>query len=171
MQTTLKRASGFTMVELLIVIVVIAILATIGVFAYNVLTARASDTERETDIKNVSKKLAQFRILNQYYPRYDDVANNNLVWVKTNLPGINSDAFVAPGAGSDTNSFSTTGSPALNVYTYRPYFDDNDGFQRVCAQSYLTTYGKSVQDCDRYDLRYREQQTNTIRTIKSRWGW
>lgn len=53
--------TGFTIVELLIVIVVIGILAAITIVAFNGVTAKANDTKRISDIKNVAK------IVNAYY--------------------------------------------------------------------------------------------------------
>lgn len=41
---------GFTIVELLIVIVVIAILAAISIVAYNTVAAKARDAQRRGDI-------------------------------------------------------------------------------------------------------------------------
>jgi prepilin-type N-terminal cleavage/methylation domain-containing protein len=45
---------GFTIVELLVVIVVIAILATISVTAYNGIQNRANNTAIQSDVKNFS---------------------------------------------------------------------------------------------------------------------
>lgn len=52
---------GFTIVELLIVIVVIAILATISMVSYNGIQKRALDSVRKQDIANVAKALAMYR--------------------------------------------------------------------------------------------------------------
>ena len=164
------KQKGFTIVELLIVIVVIAILASISVVAYNGIRARSADAERQSDISSVGKKLAQYRILNSHYPRYDDMVHNNLVWIHANLPGLPDDALVAPG-GTDTNSFNSSTSPPTNVYSYRVYFDDNDGTQRFCNQTNLNNYGKAVTDCDRYELRWRSEATNSVTMIRSRYGW
>lgn len=49
--------SGFTIVELLIVIVVIAILAAITVVAYNGIQNRAADTSVQSDLVNLAKKM------------------------------------------------------------------------------------------------------------------
>jgi general secretion pathway protein G len=46
-----KKYSGFTIVELLIVIVVIGILAALVIVTYNGIQQKARDTERKTDIK------------------------------------------------------------------------------------------------------------------------
>ncbi len=46
-----KAEQGFTLVELLIVIVVIAILAAIVISTFAGVQARARDTERQTDVK------------------------------------------------------------------------------------------------------------------------
>jgi len=51
------RARGFTIVELLIVVVVIAILAAIAIVAYNGVTKRATESTMKTDLKSISKRL------------------------------------------------------------------------------------------------------------------
>jgi type IV pilus assembly protein PilA len=52
---TLQKQRGFTIVELLIVIIVIAILATITIVAYNGITARANATRAKGNAANVLK--------------------------------------------------------------------------------------------------------------------
>lgn len=62
------RQSGFTIVELLIVIVVIAILAAITIVAYNGIQQRARDSDRTADITAVQKALELYRVDNGNYP-------------------------------------------------------------------------------------------------------
>jgi prepilin-type N-terminal cleavage/methylation domain-containing protein len=52
-----KATSGFTIVELLVVIAVIAILATITVVAYGDFQARSKAAAIETNLKNIEKNL------------------------------------------------------------------------------------------------------------------
>ena len=59
---------GFTIVELLIVIVVIAILAAISVVAYNGIQQRARDSERISELKSIAKAIEMFNIYNGRYP-------------------------------------------------------------------------------------------------------
>lgn len=60
---SMKRSvTGFTIVELLIVIVVIAILATISVVAYTGIQNRANDTAIQSDLKNIGQKVMAFQI-------------------------------------------------------------------------------------------------------------
>lgn len=56
-------ASGFTIVELLIVIVVIAILAAISIVAYTGIQNRANDTAVQTDLRNVGQKFMEFQVI------------------------------------------------------------------------------------------------------------
>lgn len=55
-----KQRSGFTLVELLIVIVVIAILAAISVVAYNGIQSRARDTIRKNDAATIAKLMTLY---------------------------------------------------------------------------------------------------------------
>lgn len=59
---------GFTIVELLIVIVIIGILAALVVVAYNGIQNRAYDTTVRTDLNNVGKKIKLYLIDNGTAP-------------------------------------------------------------------------------------------------------
>ena len=63
-----KQKSGFTIVELLIVIVVIAILAGITIVAYNGIQQRANNTQRIVAAKEFVKALKSYAAVNQKYP-------------------------------------------------------------------------------------------------------
>lgn len=56
-----KTTSGFTIVELLIVIVVVAILAAITVVAYNGIQTRTRDSIRKNDIAAIVKAVELFK--------------------------------------------------------------------------------------------------------------
>lgn len=57
-----RQQKGFTIVELLIVIVVIAILAAITIVAYNGIQQRARDTKRKDDVAEVAKLVQMYNI-------------------------------------------------------------------------------------------------------------
>lgn len=58
---------GFTIVELLIVIVVIAILAAIVIVAFNSVSAKASFSKEQEDLKNITKALEMYHIDHDSY--------------------------------------------------------------------------------------------------------
>lgn len=62
------RNTGFTIVELLIVIVVIAILAAISVVAYNGIQSRARASAASTALAQAKKKLELYKVDNGSYP-------------------------------------------------------------------------------------------------------
>jgi prepilin-type N-terminal cleavage/methylation domain-containing protein len=59
---------GFTIVELLIVIVVVGILAAITIVAYNGITMRAQNISRMTELRQWGKLLVNYRALYGSYP-------------------------------------------------------------------------------------------------------
>lgn len=60
--------SGFTIVELLIVVVIIAILAAITIVSYNGITNRATQSALQEDLAQNAKTIASYQILNNTYP-------------------------------------------------------------------------------------------------------
>jgi len=55
---------GFTLIELIVVIAIIGILATIGVSSYSNILKSARDTKRLSDVKDVWKALLHYKITN-----------------------------------------------------------------------------------------------------------
>lgn len=70
-----KNKNGFTIVELLIVVVVIAILATITIVAYNTIQDRAKSSSVMADLNQASKSLEHSKTINTLYP--STVPNSN----------------------------------------------------------------------------------------------
>lgn len=65
---------GFTITELLIVVVVIAILATISVVAYTGIKTRVNNTVVESDLQSNLERISVFHAMNGRLPRSGDLA-------------------------------------------------------------------------------------------------
>lgn len=63
-----NKQPGFTIVELLIVIVVIAILAAISIVAYNGIQNRANDAAVQSDLKGIGQKILSYQITDGKLP-------------------------------------------------------------------------------------------------------
>ena len=63
-----QKQTGFTIVELLIVIVVIAILAAISIVAYNGIQNRSNNAAVQSDLRQVGQKLMERKIVDGTYP-------------------------------------------------------------------------------------------------------
>lgn len=99
-----RKQSGFTIVELLIVIVVIAILAAITIVAYNGIQQRSHTTAQKTTAENLAKKVEAYNALNNAYPVWhttNDVTTQLSNDPTTSLNGSGISLLSAdPGAGS-----------------------------------------------------------------------
>ncbi len=119
-----SKQSGFTIVELLIVIVVIGILAALVITTFSGIQQKARDTKRQTDVKALHSQLEAFFAQNSGgYPVLADV--NNATWRNTqpNMKGLDPSALCDPSAASQTNC-SLVATPAAKSYAYQVWADD-----------------------------------------------
>ena len=131
-----RKQSGFTIVELLIVIVVIGILAALVITTFTGIQQKARNTERETDIK------AMYSSLEAYYAnsngRYPTLANmNDSTGRAANMKGLDQEALKDP-KGAD---YTIVSSPAANAYSYAVTASDGsacDNSAKDCANYTLT---------------------------------
>ncbi len=98
MTSRINKQSGFTIVELLIVIVVIGILAGLVLNTFNGIQARARDDERKTDINAVQGHLEAYHADNGSYPTTANIADT--AWVSSNLQGLDPEALIDPSSGN-----------------------------------------------------------------------
>jgi prepilin-type N-terminal cleavage/methylation domain-containing protein len=108
-----KTSSGFTIVELLIVIVIIGILAALVITTYTGIQQKARDTERRTDINALQSHVEAYFAENGKYP---SLANfNDASWRSTNMKGLDGAALADP---KNASSQQLCGSTSANCYGY-----------------------------------------------------
>ena len=112
MHSLLKRQKGFTIVELLIVIVVIGILATLVIVTFTGIQQKARNTKRQTDINAVNSHVEAYYAQNGYYPTLAHL--NDATWRGTNMKGLDPDALKDPKGSAST----LVAAPAANSYAY-----------------------------------------------------
>src|SRR5476651_514423 len=117
---SLKKRSntkGFTIVELLIVIVVIGILALLVITTYSGIQAKARNAKRQTDIQSLQTQLEAFFSQNGYYPsrtNMNDEANNG--FLDTQMKSLDRNALIDP--SSPTQSKTLASTPTDKQYSY-----------------------------------------------------
>ena len=117
-----SRQSGFTIVELLIVIVVIGILAALVIVTFSGIQQKARDTKRQTDVKALHSQLEAFFAQNGGgYPILADV--NTAAWRTTNMKGLDPAALCDPSAADQTDC-ALVAAPAAEGYAYQTWAAD-----------------------------------------------
>lgn len=134
--------AGFTIIELLIVIAIIGILATLVLTNFQGAQAKGRDTVRKNDINSLYQKLEEYYNENGGYP--DGNLDNTV------LPGADEGAFDDADGTQIVESFATTATePTLtltttNEYAYAAYSCTNATAQSpvaaTCAKYKLATF-------------------------------
>lgn len=107
-----KKSSGFTIVELLIVIVVIGILAALVVTTYNGIQQKARDTERKTDVNALHGQVEAYQAQNGKYPTLTNM--NDSTFRSANLKGLDPAALQDPKGSAQT----LVAAPVADSYSY-----------------------------------------------------
>jgi len=154
-----KIISGFTIVELLVVIAVIGILTTISLISFTRYQADTRDTQRSSKTTILAEALEKYYDKNGEYPSCSAVSDSNAVNVTTNvLLGVELNTLLTPkSAPTDTNSIKCTDITGA--------VGEADVFAYVGDGSAACTSGQA---CLSWTLKYKEESTGLIKTIASR---
>ncbi|MDL2362932.1 MAG: prepilin-type N-terminal cleavage/methylation domain-containing protein [Patescibacteria group bacterium] len=112
--TKLKNNKGFTIVELLIVIVVIGILALLVITTYSGIQGKARNSKRQTDLAALQTHLEAFYNDNGFYPTLTEV--NDTTFVAAKFKGLDVTAFIDP--SNPTQSKTMAAAPVAKSYAY-----------------------------------------------------
>jgi type IV pilus assembly protein PilA len=133
---------GFTIVELLIVIVVIGILALLVITTYSGIQAKARNAKRQTDIQSLQTQVEAFYTQNSYYPSRTDL--NSSTWrASNNMKSLDTNSLVDPQESTSCLTAGTGGTgnclasaPAAKIYSYVP--QDSTGSAANCEATDTT---------------------------------
>lgn len=119
-----NKQSGFTIVELLIVIVVIGILAALVLNTFQGVQARARDTERRTDLNSIATQLEAYYADFGHYPdgsaasTCGDGASSCALSILTSR-GLDAEALNDP----NSNAINVGANPAATTDDTQYYYD------------------------------------------------
>src|SRR5690606_32811231 len=128
---------GFTIVELLIVIVVIGILAAISLVAYSNIQARARDTSRSNAVASIQKALEAYKVQHGVYPPHTPIGTN----APTGFNGVWGNSYSYSVA---TNNTWISGLVTSNTIPSVPKDPTNDNEHYFTYWS-STSYGKCTE--------------------------
>lgn len=132
-----KDNSGFTVVEIIVVVLVIGILSTILILTANGIDAKQDNNQRINSIKLISAKLETIFALNGNYPTLSNI--NDPSWRQIYFKNVDPNTLRDPGDNSLIPMFAPV--PTKNRYAYQPLSANNstcDNKTVACVQYILT---------------------------------
>lgn len=151
-----QRIRGFTLLEIIVVIAVIGILASITAFGFGRFQADSRDTQRATDAAVIVEALEKYFDENGEYPSCPVITGDATTITTSVLPGIDSEVLVTPNApASEENSIRCDD---LTI-------DGEDFFEYEGAGGAPCTAGDA---CLAYTLKYVSESDNEIVELQSR---
>ena len=130
------KMRGFSVVEILVVIIVMAILLTLAVVNVRSTQVNARDSERTVDVENIALTFERFHTANhsggfsRTYPGTTDLSgdyvtkfiNNSIHESSLRAPGVETDEPISliSATNNNTTPANVTPTPTLKTYVYQP---------------------------------------------------
>lgn len=128
--TSKQHSSGFTIVELLIVIVIIGILAAITIVAYNGIQDRARISSLQSSLANIGKMAQVYQTADGSFPASDagvkEILQKANAWESTRSPVTHTYLFCANADKYAVISMSAPNIPAYNSAGATVHFWSSD---------------------------------------------
>lgn len=156
----MKRASGFTIVEITVVVMIIGIIITIAFFSFSRIQQDARDNTRRGNATAIAHALEKYYQTNGEYPSVRNLVNNyagNTGTVVAALLKVTTDTLKMPKMPTSATNALYSGSVANDYIVYTGSSVTNN---TACQTS--TTGG-----CEKFTLTYA-QETGSNVTINSR---
>lgn len=163
---------GFSIIELIVVITIMAILLTLGVVNFRSTQTTSNDQARATDVANFKLALESFyktgyggsTTLNRY-PSTDQLTGGASA-VQTIMPTFDTNNLIAPNSTTvdstlvmATNNVETTSGvtpqPATSQYVYQPLTKD----EVLCTTTSM--------QCQKFNIYYRRESDNIVMMLQS----
>jgi prepilin-type N-terminal cleavage/methylation domain-containing protein len=140
-----SRTHGFTIIELMVVVVILCILAALIALTASGVQAKNRNGDRQADIDTVRGQLESYYAGSDTYPTRANV--NDSEWRAKNLPRLETSALNDPRWKQDTTACANDGKPVLadqpapNCYSYQVTGSDGSACDNAtvpCAHYTLT---------------------------------
>jgi prepilin-type N-terminal cleavage/methylation domain-containing protein len=141
-----RNQNGFTIIELVVVILIAGILLTLVATTYSGVQAKNRNNQRQADINSLQSHLEAYYAQFTKYPTFAEF--NDFKWRAANLKEVGTDALTDP-SWNDKQSCTDTikkailsNTPKTKCYSYQVTGADGSACNNaaiICAQYTLTT--------------------------------
>lgn len=133
----MKYSKGFSLIELLIAISIIAILSALGLSVYQAVYKSARDAQRKSDLKMIQSALEQYRSDQMSYPSQITFGSSIVVDSKTYLSKVPNDPKMSPNYLYQLQPSGCTGNSCTSYCLYAKLENDqNISSDPGCNSSY-----------------------------------
>lgn len=129
-----QKQDGFTIVELLIIIIMIGIVTALGMTTFTDYRQKERNKERQADIKALQVGIEGYYAQNGKYPTLAELNDGN--WRRKNIKALETETLKDP----SNTSIQLVAAPIANSYSYEVKASDD------------TICDNSVKDCAKYVL-------------------